>query len=147
MKIFLNVNQSPISGYKNVNLTTDTIDLNNLDNLCEPSECTDLIIHHVLEYISFSQIPTLLSKLISRLRLNGQIVIHNYDFAIMLDNYHNGLISLQDLNDILFGNDSIKKCCCISIQNVEDLILENGLSIISKEINAGKFTLIARRTK
>ena len=146
MKLYFHVDKLPINGYNNVNLATDSLNLNNLDSICERSEATEIILDEILGYINYNQIQPLLLQFITRLRFRGKIIIQDTDITQSLNMYHNGLISLSDLNSILYGTGKIRKCSCFSMLDIDKIVVEGRLQIESFEINSSKFILIAKRT-
>ena len=146
MKLYMSINKPAINGYVCIDLATQPIDFNNLDSICEKSECIELVLDELLSYINLQQIPQILSQLVTRLRKNGKIVIINFDIADILKTYHNGLISIADLNFVLFGNDKIKRTSCMSHSDIQPILTNSGLVIDSVEISEGKFILKAHRS-
>lgn len=146
MKINLHVGKATISGYNNIDLAKDTIDLNNMDNLCEASECIELLLDETLHFIPLQKIPPLLKKLITRLRKNGKIIVVGYDINECIKMYMNGRMSLADLNLVLFNQDVLRKSSCISYTDIVNILNESGIKISSIELNNEKFIVVGQRS-
>jgi hypothetical protein len=145
MKIYFHVNKQPLNGYNNINLATDVVDFQKLNNLCEPSECTEMILDEVLEYIQYHNIKDFISKLSSRIRLNGNFVIYFYHGDMILNAFENGIINHQQLNNIIFGRGKISKNSIINLDFIEQIIKDINFVIQSIEINNYKVILVAKR--
>ena len=145
MKLFLSVDKPPINGYNSIDLATQTIDFNNMNTVCEASECVELILDEVLNFIDLQQIPNILQKLISRLRKGGKVIITGFDINELTKSYLNGILSIADFNLVIFGNCRVKKVCCFSHNDIQNIITSNGLKIQSVDLVGGKFTIIAKR--
>lgn len=145
MKIYIHVGKTPISGYLNINLGTDNLDLNNLDQVCEAAECIELVLDDILQYIPLQQIPLVIQKLATRLRKQAKLTIVSNDVNSCINMYKNGRMSLADLNLVLYGVNNIKKISCISHTDITKLIEQIGLKIISVEISGEKFIIVAQR--
>jgi hypothetical protein len=145
MKLYICVNQQPLNGYKNFNLASDRIDFQNPNTICEQSSCTEIILDNVLSYINLQTIPQVLQIIISRLRKGGKLIIRDYDAQEVIQKYNNGLLSIADLNLVLFGNNAPSKTSCISHVHLHDIITNTGLQIVSIELLDLTFSLIAQR--
>jgi predicted SAM-dependent methyltransferase len=147
MKIYIHVNKNTISGYFNINLVTDSIDLNNMNSICERAECLEIIIDEAIEHLNHQQCSVFLSQFITRLRLNGKLIIIGTDIDMVINKYYNGQLSAEEFNTTIFGTSSIKKTSIYSIQHIQNILTENGLKIDSVELNSDcKFSIISKRT-
>jgi hypothetical protein len=147
MKLYINVDKQPLNGYKNINLATDTIDLQNLNTICEQAEATEIILDNVLEYINFKNIDDFIFKIYTRLRLNGKMVINFVNLSMVIDDFTNGLLNCQGLNSILYGVGNIRKTSMSDSSKIESILQNLGLQIESIEINRYNNTIIAKRKK
>jgi hypothetical protein len=145
MKLYLSVDKPAINGYMSIDLATQSIDFNNMNAICEASECIEMILDEMLHFVDIQQIPGVLQKLISRIRKGGKIIIAGFDINETTKAYINGILSIADLNLILFGIGNIKKISCFSHNDIQNIIVSNGLKINSVDIIGGKFTIIAKR--
>lgn len=145
MKLYVCINQQPLNGYKNLNLASDRIDFQHPDTICEQSSCTEIIVDGVLSYLNLQTVPQVLQIFMSRLRKGGKIIIRDYDIQEAIQKYNSGLLSIADLNLVLFGNGSPSKTSCISHTHLHDIITNSGLQIVSIELLDLTFSLIAQR--
>ena len=145
MKLFLSVDKPPINGYTSIDLATQTIDFNNMDTVCEASECFQMILDEVLNFIDLQKIPGVLQKLISRIRKGGKLILTGFDINEITKSYINGILSIADFNLLLFSTGQIKKISTFSHNDIQNIIVSNGLKINSVDIIGGKFTIIAQR--
>jgi ABC-type cobalamin transport system ATPase subunit len=116
-----------------------------MDAVCEASECVEMVLDEVLNFIDIQQIPGVLAKLISRMRKGGKMIITGFDINELTKSYINGMLSIADLNLVLFGTGRIKKMSCFSHSDIQNIIVSNGLKINSVDIMGGKFTIVAKR--
>ena len=145
MKLYLHVNKEPLTGYNNINLITDTINMQNLDHLCEKAECIELILDNVLSYIPLKTLENFLKNLITRLRYNGKLIITDFNLDSVIDKYSNGVISMYELNDKLFDSRTSAKRSGFTIQYIENIIKSSNISIESIQLNDDSFMIIAKR--
>ena len=145
MKIYFCVNKQPLNGYNSINVATQKVDFGNLDSVCARAECTEMILDDLLEYIPLQQIPGLLAGLITRIRKNGKLIINSLDVNETIKQYSNGLLSIADLNAIVYGNSGINKCSAFSHTDLHGILVSNGLQIVSIELLTNSFTIIAQR--
>lgn len=145
MKFYVGVNQQPLNGYNNIDLAHERLDFQNPDSMCEPSACTEIILDGVLSYINLQAIPQVLHVFISRLRKGGKLIIRDYDLQEVIQKYNNGLLSVADLNLVLFSNTAPSKASAISHVHLHDVITNYGLQIVSIDILDLTFSLIAQR--
>jgi hypothetical protein len=145
MKLFVAINKQGLNGYTNLILANQAIDFNNLNNVCEQAECTDLILDEILEYIPIQNVIDVLTQFITRLRKNGRFTIVGIDINDTLKAYHNGQLSIADLNAMIFGTEKIHKCSAFSYTDLEPILTSKGLQIISIDLLGSKFILTAKR--
>jgi hypothetical protein len=151
MKLFLSVDKPPINGYTSIDLATQVIDFNNMDTMCEAAECIEMILDEVLNFIDLQHMPDILQKLISRLRKGGKLIITGFDINEITKSYINGILSIADFNQLLFSSGGyaytrqIKKISCFSHNDIQNILVSNGLKIQAIDLVGGKFTIIAQR--
>jgi hypothetical protein len=146
MKLYFAVGKS-IDGYVNIDPSIHKISLSNLDSICEPAECTEIILHDFLNYIDYNSIGMALQNIVKLLRHNAAMTIIFHDVNHITRMFYNKSISIQDLNDVLFGNssNSIRKQSVLTTQVVTDLLIQQGLQIITTSIDDNTVTIQARR--
>ena len=145
MKLYITVNKPIPNSYTGIDLATQKIDFNNLDPICERAECTEMILDSVLSHIIINKLPDLLKQLITRLRKGGKIIIIDTEINEVLKKYLNGLLNIYDVNCLLFGNEKMNKRGKYSHSDIQQILTNNNLEIISIALNSTIFTLTAQR--
>jgi len=102
MKLNIAFNKE-LSGYTNIDISKQPIDLGNLDSVCGPSECTEIILDKVLNYIPFRNIGKALEHICSKMRLRGRMIIIFHDVSSIIRKYFIAEINEEELNLALFG--------------------------------------------
>jgi hypothetical protein len=110
MKIYISVKQPKDDSYNHVS------NIMMLDDMVLDCEATDIIVDNYLSQFSESELPQLLSKILSKMRVNGTITIVDIDVDILSMRYNRGDVTIKDLNDLLFGGTSRK-----SLLNLESV--------------------------
>lgn len=139
MKIYISTKQPEDNTYTHVKniMTLDQVVLN--------SEASEIIVDEYLSQFSEQELPQLLAKILSKLRLNGTITISDIDVDIVCMRYTRGDINIKDLNDLLFDVGARK-----SLLNLESVskALSQTFKVEQSSINSqvGDFFVKARRT-
>lgn len=140
MKIYISVKQPKDDSYNHVS------NIMMLDDMVLDCEATDIIVDNYLSQFSESELPQLLSKILSKMRVNGTITIVDIDVDILSMRYNRGDVTIKDLNDLLFGGTSRK-----SLLNLESVATAFNDSFLieqsSLDSQLGTFFVKARRTK
>jgi len=140
MKIYISVKQPKDDSYNHVS------NIMMLDDMVLDCEATDIIVDNYLSQFSENELPQLLSKILSKMRVNGTITIVDIDVDILSMRYNRGDVTIKDLNDLLFGGTSRK-----SLLNLESVATAFNDSFLieqsSLDSQLGTFFVKARRTK
>jgi len=137
MKLNISFNEN-ISGYRNVNILKESVDLGNLDGVCGPSECREIIVS-VLNYIPHNSLENVIRHLESRLRHGGKLVLLFNDVESLIRKYSIGEIDEIELNILLYG----AGCKSVFSTNYISNIL--NINVSSIKVENGKVTIIAER--
>ena len=108
MKIYISTKEPEDKNYTHIS------NVMMLDKAVLDCEATDIIVDDYLSQFSESELPQLLSKILSKLRLDGTITLVDTDVDILSMRYTRGDISIKDLNELLFESVSRK-----SLLNIE----------------------------
>lgn len=139
MKIYISTKQPEDNNYTHISSVMM------LDKIVLDCEATEIIVDDYLSQFSESELPQLLSKILSKLRTNGTITIKDIDVDILTMRYARGDITIKELNDLLF-NDVSRKC----LMNIESVstALNKQFKVEQSSIDShvGNFFLKARRT-
>lgn len=140
MKIYISVKQPTDSSYSHLS------NIMMLDDMVLDCEATDLVVDDYLSQFSEKELPQLLSKILSKIRVDGTITILDIDVDILSMRYSRGDINIKDLNSLLF-NDSSRKCL-LNLESVLDAF-NDSFKIEHSAINSqlGTFSVKARRIK
>ena len=138
MKIYISTKEPEDKNYTHIS------NVMMLDKAVLDCEATDIIVDDYLSQFSESELPQLLSKILSKLRLDGTITLVDTDVDILSMRYTRGDINIKDLNELLFGAVSRK-----SLLNIESVSspLSKGFKIEQSSIDSqlGNFFVKARR--
>jgi predicted SAM-dependent methyltransferase len=128
-----------LSGFINIDDTQNNkMRVDNLDKICEDSECDEIIAEDVIDYFSSKEVDLIIQGWVSKLRHGGKIVIGGIDLDEICKSLYNKRINLVEANILIFGNQKhpweFRKSGLTSILLVK--VLKNyGLNIIKKRIN------------
>jgi DNA-binding Xre family transcriptional regulator len=142
MKLHIHLNQQELSGFKNINVATENIDLGNLDSICGAAECTEIVIKDILRFMGYEQVSLVINHLASRLRHGGKMTLIFPDINSILRTYNNGEISEKDLNSILFNN-GVRSC--FSYGYIKKILDALNLNILKINISTQQVIIISER--
>jgi hypothetical protein len=117
--------------------------INSIDYIAEDSECTSIIIDTFLNKFAIVNVPEVLFKVVSKLRINSEITIIDNDIDLIANNYTRGIISFMELNEHYFKENFIRSF--IRLEDIEDMLSQSGLVIKSKQLRNNTFTIIYKR--
>ena len=141
MKLNIAFNKT-LSGYINIDIAQQPVDLGNLDEVCGPSECREIIVDNVLDYIPFNSLETVIQHLCSKIRHKGRMVILFNDVNSIIRKYNMAEITEEELNNTLFGHGQRSS---FSYYYISDILSKTDLSIASIDIEDGQVTMVAER--
>tara|TARA_R110002020_G_scaffold177788_4_gene370544 strand:- start:339 stop:776 length:438 start_codon:yes stop_codon:yes gene_type:complete len=123
-------------------------DISSLDILVDDAEATEIIVDCTLCTFDYNNIGSILGKIMSKLRLNGKIIIYEKDIDIVCHNYNKSGMNIQDLNSLIF-EDTPAVACLLNTEVISDLLKQAGLTIEEKFVNNDTMQsiIIARRNK
>ena len=94
-----------------------------LNGLVEDGEATSIICNHFLSTFTYDELQAALNKIVSKMRLQAELVLIHPDINIVSQKLQREDISLEALNAILFGFGAIKGA--FSIDAIEKLLPSN----------------------
>ena len=123
-------------------------DIRSLDVLVDDAEATEIIVDCTLCTFDYSNIGSILNKIVSKLRINGKMIVYEKDVDIICHNYDKSGMNIQDLNNLIFEETSAI-ACLLNVEVISDLLTQAGLQIEEKFINNDTMQsiIIARRSK
>jgi len=110
-------------------------DISSIDLFVDDSESTEIIIDSMLTSFPYAELESVLSKVVSKLRINGRIIIYEKDIDMICHHYNKMGMDVQDINDLLFDTSS----SIASVLNAETLgesLKQIGLTIEEQFINS-----------
>lgn len=125
-----------IHGYKNILYIPNHIDLNELTD----NEAEIILANEILDYFSMENIPDLINKIISKLRLNGKLIIGGTDLFVFCKFVSNDLI------DENLGNKYIEeKQAMPPMLTIKTLLEKAGLKIETYQFSGMSYEITAIR--
>jgi hypothetical protein len=123
-------------------------DIRSLDVLVDDAEATEIIVDCTLCTFDYSNIGSILNKIVSKLRINGKMIVYEKDVDIICHNYDKSGMNIQDLNSLVF-EETPAVACLLNVEVISDLLTQAGLQIEEKFINNDTMQsiIIARRSK
>jgi len=122
----------------------------NLNDVCEDSECTELIADDILGYFPGSQVNTILHHWLKKIRMGGSIVITGIDLSEVMRNIQGRSISLTEANILLYGNQEKPhefRASSVTGLELTKIIKQMGFKIIKNSIENFKYIVKAERIK
>lgn len=135
----LNITTSPekiISGYKNHFVENESIDLDSVIN----NSCQEILFANVIDKFSDEKINSVISLLISKLRLGGLIFISGTNLDIITRKFIDGSLSEVDFNKIINNSSSIS-----SRSKIVNILKSFNLFIESSQTKGNVYEITARR--
>lgn len=114
--------------------------LRTLDLLVDDGEATEIFVDNFLSMFPYKDVPAILNKILSKLRLNGTIVIANPDIDFVCFKYAKNELDQKALNELLFNNGALASFW--SIETICGLLTDNNIEIISKSFIHGTTAII-----
>lgn len=133
-------------------LTNNNYDLDNftvindislLDIMVDDSECTVINVESFLSNFEMGQIKNVLQKLLSKLRINGTIIISDLELETLALSHLIKESLIEEFNQIAFSNPNLKSF--LTIEFVLSALKEFGLVIEMSYIENNFFVIRARR--
>lgn len=110
-------------------------DISSIDLFVDDSESTEIIIDSMLTSFSHSELGTILSKVASKLRINGRIIIYEKDIDMLCHHYNKMGMGIQDINNLLFDSSS-SIASVLNTETIVDTLKQMGLTIEEQFINS-----------
>ena len=129
MKIILSNSKPTDSGHVWVS------NISSIDLFVDDSESTEIIIDSMLTSFPYIELGSILSKIVSKLRINGKIIIYEKDIDMICHHYNKMGMGVQDINNLLFDT-SGSIASVLNIETIADRLKELGLTIEEQFINS-----------
>ena len=109
--------------------------ISSIDLFVDDSESTEIIIDSMLTSFSYVELGSILSKVVSKLRINGKIIIYEKDIDMICHHYNKMGMDVQDINNLLFDT-SGSIASVLNIETIADRLKGLGLTIEEQFISS-----------
>lgn len=109
-----------IKGYENILYLPNYVDLNSVTD----NEAELIIANEILDYFSIDKIPELIKLLISKLRLNGSLIIGGTEISVFCKSVINGMLDEREASKYIEQNQSMT-----DMNNILNLLQSFNLKI------------------
>jgi hypothetical protein len=159
-KVKVSINKLPRNGFTNIDPCPDIpdkyedvfdvihADFRNLDKVIYDSECDEIIIEDIVDFIPEPNLYDHIECWTKKLRHNGQITITGTDLEETIKCYTSGRMGISDINLEIYGacNSTWSfKGGLTTLGYVTKVLKGHNLKIRYKNLNDNKFMVIARR--
>jgi hypothetical protein len=107
-------------------------DINIIDIMVEDAEATEIVVDEFLNQFSYADAGKVLDKILSKLRINGKIIIVQTDVELLAYHLARGMIDVERFNEIAFPGPCKSM---MSLEIIETLIQAIGVKITRKFFN------------
>lgn len=134
----LQANQEPVKGYDTVLVTQNNIDLSQVTN----NECDSILASDVLDSFAAPNAPQLIQGLVSKLRLNGELVLGGTDVRLFARAVTNGQIAPVDASNVVTNVHSMT-----TSEQVKEICTQLGLQIQSVHLDGLHYEVKVKRVQ
>jgi hypothetical protein len=110
-------------------------DISSIDLFVDDSESTEIIIDSMLTSFPYAELESVLSKIVSKLRINGRIIVYEKDIDMICYHYTKMGMGVQDMNDLLFDTSS-SIASVLNAETIGESLKQAGLTIEEQFINS-----------
>lgn len=122
------------------------------ENVCGPQayalknvfdgSCEEIVARNILDTVPFSSLQATLSLYMSKIKRKGKLTLGGRDIDAIVKSYKNQLLSVQDFNNLIFGQDNLSISSIVDISNILE---SNGFKILSKKRDNYCWSITAER--
>jgi len=128
--------QESIEGYTRVNVAPNTIDL----SVVSDNECTSILANDVLDSFSVENVPGLLTQLVKKIRMGGELIVGGTDIRLFCKFVVNDQIDELSATRLLGSVQSMT-----ALNHTMGSLMELGLKIASSQVNGVHYEIKASR--
>jgi len=147
VKAFITISEPAIEGYTYISPLLGHY-LNDISNLVENNECTEILAPSIINYLPFNQLQQTISNWVSKLRHGGKIIIGGYDMYEIAKRIVRGEIETDLANVLLYGQQinvwDVQRSQ-ITLTDLVDLMTHLGLKVIKKKLDGVEMIVEAVR--
>lgn len=114
-----------------------------LDMMIEDNECNNIVVDSFLSNFHIENVKNVLEKILSKLRINGTIIITDVDADIIANDLLRSDIDLETFNSIIFSFDKTR--CVLTIEYIRNCLVEFGIEVTRSYIENTFFVLEGKR--
>ena len=151
MKLYICINKASLPGYmhidpkpKDENVAAFAGSMEDIGKLAGKSECTEILAPHILDYIPFSVIGSVLGVFSSLLRHEGKLILGGNEASELARISFMNMVDPAELNNMLYGGD-FRKNGIYSIDTIRASLEKLGLVTDKIKLDSGRFTIESHR--
>lgn len=129
---------SLIKGYKPVYYSS-SIKLQNLSPLSN-NECELILANNILDEFNIKESPEIIASLISKLRINGILIVGGTDIRLFCKSIINGLLDEANASEMIGAVNSMS-----NVENTVKILQSLNLKIQSSQITGNHYEITAVR--
>lgn len=130
--------QEPIGGFETLVVERNNIDLSKISD----NECEVILAADVLDSFTCASVEQLVAALVTKLRLNGEIILGGTDIRLFAKALTNGLITLEDASNVITNVHSMT-----NIEKTREVLIGAGLEVQSAHLDGIHYEVKAKRVK
>ena len=111
----------------------------------ETNQITELFIDKFLEYIPVENTMQAISHWFTKIRRGGKLIITGTDLVQVSKACLTKTLKVPQINQMLFGQGSLGRRSCLTLDDTVSLLEHVGLKITTKRLAEYEYTLIAER--
>jgi len=128
--------QQAIENFKKVECLDNSVDLSEISD----NECELIMANDIIDSFDIPNIEGLLKSLISKLRINGTIIVGGTDVRLLCKNVINDQISEVEASRIISGLKS-----ATNLESMRASLMNTGLNFVSSQISGIHYELTMKR--
>lgn len=102
-------------------------DINLIDVLVCESEAKKIEVNFFLSQFRFSEIPSVIAKICSKLRMGGELIITEVDIEFIINKIYLNRINIEQINNLLFNNKYVMSV--VTLEFLVELLKNNHIII------------------
>ena len=128
--------QQAIENFKKVECLDNSVDLSEISD----NECELIMANDIIDSFDIPNIEGLLKSLISKLRINGTIIVGGTDVRLLCKNVINDQISEVEASRIISGLKS-----ATNLESMRASLMNTGLNFVSSQLSGIHYELTMKR--
>jgi SAM-dependent methyltransferase len=133
-KEYITIDPAPMDG------PAFTGDVLTLEGVCDKADCTVLLADEFLDYIPAPALEKAIQSWCELLRHGGRIILGGTNLNDLARKWLSRSIDVGALNQAIYGN-PVRKAGLHSLEQVEKVLVGNGIKITRKTILDGRFVI------